>query len=100
MTYYNLSNLSTSPALYEQIKVVNDASEGWLAFGMLFSIFFILFLAQKIRFEFKVCFASSSFITTVLSVLFLVAELTSPHIVIVLVIMSAGGLVMLVTDHG
>lgn len=100
MTYYNLSNLSQSAALYDQIKVVNNASDGMLVFGILLSLFFILFLAQKLRYDFKVCFASSMFITTLVSILFLVAELTSPYVVISCVVLSGAGAVMLVVEGG
>lgn len=100
MTYYNLTNLSTSIELYDQVRIVNEASEGMLVFGFLLALFLILFIATKVRYDFKASFATSSFITTIVSVLFLVAGLTNAYIVIVLVVMSAGGAVMLISEGG
>jgi len=68
--YYDLTNISNSENILEFTQAVNALTGEYLMLGILIAGFFILFLSTM-KYGIKNAMASSSFITAIISVMFL-----------------------------
>lgn len=68
--YYDLTNTTSQGDIFGFVNTVNDLTNGYFMLGVLLVGFVILFLSTQ-RWGTKEALVSSSFVTAVLSVLFL-----------------------------
>lgn len=66
---YNLTNISNANNIYELGKATNELSDGILGLGLIFSIFIITYTVTA-KWGFKPAFATASYITAGLTMMF------------------------------
>lgn len=85
---YNLTNITNADNIFQLTQEVNQLSGELLGFMILLSFFVILFISFR-GYEVGIRFTTASFLTTILSFLFRVIDLTGDRVVMSFVIITA-----------
>lgn len=96
---YNMSNLSTDMNVVSLVQGVNEKTEGLFGLLLLLAIFLIILIATK-NYEIRRSFAGASFLTMLIGIMLFTIGMVQLYIVVVLIIMTAGGAVLLFTEEG
>jgi asparagine N-glycosylation enzyme membrane subunit Stt3 len=90
---YNLTGIESGSNLVDVFTNINNASDGWLFSGILFSIF-IIYLILFHKEDFKSVFLADSFITFIIGSLFFALGWIKFNILIVPIILIFIGIFM------
>lgn len=75
MTWYNNTYLDSSTGISSVAKGLNDASGGWLFGGLLIALFVIIIIVYYGRVSFGEILIGAGFLLTLLTLIFIIAEL-------------------------
>ena len=84
---YNITFMDTSNNIFEYTAGLNAASNSQIVYWILVLVWLITFISMK-NFDTKVVFLSSSFITTLLSILFFTIGWISMTILIIPIVLT------------
>lgn len=99
MTRYNLTNLTTHYDFVNGVVEINRQADAIFGVVLLVGLWILIFFGLK-NYESKRAFGAASFITLVAAVLMSTIGLVPSYAVVVLVLMTAGGAIMLITEQG
>jgi len=101
LTRYNLTNVTKSWNFIDTTSEVNRLTNGVLMFVMLIGVFLLIFIGLKSRGEDATrCLAASSFITTIVSILFLTQGWVQVFVVIIFVALTIISMILLYSENG
>lgn len=84
---YNLTNISTSTSLLQFYVGVDQLVEGWFTLIILMSVFIISFIMFK-GYDTVTALRSSSFMTSILAILFFILELIDQTYLMIIIVMT------------
>ena len=99
MAYFNMTNITGAGNYLELVQSVNNDLLGG-AFGVMFliGIWIIMFMSFKTKYFAKQSFAVASFVTMILSFIFMAINLIPDILIFLPIAMTAFGLVMVVVS--
>jgi hypothetical protein len=89
---YNLTNITDANNIYETVVAVNQLSNGIFGLILIASVFLILFFSLKTE-DTENAFISSSFITTILSIIMVFINLSSWYMVMLPLVIFIGSII-------
>ena len=97
MTLYNLTNATGGNPL-QLAQWSNTASDGWFGLMLIITVFLIFIISLK-KYEGVVSFATSSFLTLLITLgLYYAKVMTNSFVLVVVIAAAAGGMVMLMLN--
>lgn len=90
---YNLTNISSADNLVQLTKATNQMAGEMLGFAILLSLMVILFASFRNQTP-AVRFATASFITTIISFLFRIIDMTGDFVVFVFILLTSIGIII------
>jgi len=89
---YNLTNITDANNIYETVVAVNQLSNGIFGLILIASVFLILFFSLKTE-DTENAFISSSFITTIISIIMVFINLSSWYMVMLPLVIFIGSII-------
>jgi len=99
MAYFNMTNITGAENYLQIVQAVNNDLVGG-AFGVMFliGVWIIMFMSFKTRYMAKQSFAVASFVTMIMSFIFMALNLIPDLLIFLPIAMTAIGLVMVVAS--